>query len=151
MELLVATIATLIDASTRRKYTAAAHDSFSINTHSPYCPEISSKGLILYVAEVVVLLYAVTIFVGATLEVMPRPTKTTVANNKCYHATVGKIIIALQKSNQTITFNLEPSGYYLQHNQNHSVFIQVSSCTENTVGQHKELEDHRLQLISRST
>lgn len=126
MELSVATIATLIDAPTRRKYTAATHDSFSINTNSAHCPEISSKGLILYEAEIIVLLYAATIFVGATLEVMPRPTKTTVANGKCYHVTVSKTIVALRKSNQTITVNLESSGYNLQQNHNHSVFIQSS-------------------------
>jgi len=67
------------------RYKLEAHDFFGINTH---CPEICSKGLILYVAEIVILLYAATIFVGATLEVMSRPTKTTVANGKCYHATV---------------------------------------------------------------
>ncbi|KAI5441387.1 hypothetical protein KIW84_010742 [Lathyrus oleraceus] len=55
-------------------YSAVSH-----YTHSPCCPEISSKGLILYVAEIVILLYAATVFVGAILEVMPRPTKTTMS------------------------------------------------------------------------
>ncbi|KAI5413645.1 hypothetical protein KIW84_057992 [Lathyrus oleraceus] len=50
------------------RYKLEAHDFFGINTH---CPEICSKGLILYVAEIVILLYAATIFVGAILEAMP--------------------------------------------------------------------------------